>query len=230
MAKEKVLVLEDDEDILELISYHLIKAGFQVIAFASGEEAIKHIQQETPHIILLDIMLPDLSGIDICKRLKSTEKNKNIPIIFVSAKGSEEDVCKGLDLGADDYITKPFSVKILKARIESVLRRRRETIPSLHDSIKRDGLEIYPERHEVLLNGTKLELTLTEFKILHTMVRKPGWVFTRYQIVDAVHGSNYVVTDRSVDFQIVGLRKKLGEVGSNIETVRGVGYRYKENI
>ena len=228
MAKEKILVVEDDEDILELISYNLVKNGFQISATAYGEEAISLVVKEIPQLILLDVMLLDMNGLDVCRRIKGNDKTKDIPIIFISAKGAEEDICKGLELGADDYIVKPFSIKILLARIESVLRRRRQVIPAISDSIKTPDLEIYPEKHEVLLKGVKLELTLTEFKILHTLVRKPGCVFTRYQIVDAVHGSNHVVTDRSVDFQIVGLRKKLGDIGELIETVRGVGYRYKE--
>jgi two-component system phosphate regulon response regulator PhoB len=228
MAKEKILVVEDDEDILELISYNLVKNGFQISATAYGEEAISLVVKEIPQLILLDVMLLDMNGLDVCRRIKGNDKTKDIPIIFISAKGAEEDICKGLELGADDYIVKPFSLKILLARIESVLRRRRQVIPAISDSIKTPDLEIYPEKHEVLLKGVKLELTLTEFKILHTLVRKPGCVFTRYQIVDAVHGSNHVVTDRSVDFQIVGLRKKLGDIGELIETVRGVGYRYKE--
>ena len=228
MAKEKILVVEDDEDILELISYNLVKNGFQISATAYGEEAISLVVKEIPQLILLDVMLLDMNGLDVCRRIKGNDKTKDIQIIFISAKGAEEDICKGLELGADDYIVKPFSIKILLARIESVLRRRRQVIPAISDSIKTPDLEIYPEKHEVLLKGVKLELTLTEFKILHTLVRKPGCVFTRYQIVDAVHGSNHVVTDRSVDFQIVGLRKKLGDIGELIETVRGVGYRYKE--
>jgi two-component system alkaline phosphatase synthesis response regulator PhoP len=169
-----------------------------------------------------------MNGLDVCRQLKSNEKTKNIPIVFTSAKGEEEDICKGLELGADDYIVKPFSVKILIARIESVLRRSKQTLPSVVDVLKVNGIEIYPNKHEAFINGNKLELTLSEFKILHALLRKPGCVYTRYQIVNLVHGSNHVVTDRSVDFQIVGLRKKLGELGENVETVRGVGYRFKE--
>lgn len=229
MAKEKILVVEDDEDILELMSYNLIKKGYQISATGFGEEAISIVNKENPQLILLDIMLLDMNGLDVCRKIKSNDKTKNIPIVFTTAKGEEEDICKGLELGADDYIVKPFSVKILMARIESVLRRSKQILPTAKDYIKSNGIEIYPERHEVLINGNKLELTLTEFKLLHTLIRKPGCVFTRYQIVDAVHGSNHVVTDRSVDFQVVGLRKKLGEIGDCIETVRGVGYRFKEN-
>lgn len=230
MAKEKILVVEDEEDILELMSYNLVKKGFQVSATAYGEEAISLATSVNPQLILLDIMLLDMNGLDVCRRLKSSEKTKNIPIVFTSAKGEEEDICKGLELGADDYIVKPFSVKILLARIESVLRRSKQTIPSSDDVLKVNGIEIHPTKHEAFLKGVKLELTLSEFKILHALIRKPGCVYTRYQIVDLVHGSNHVVTDRSVDFQIVGLRKKLGELGENIETVRGVGYRFKEAL
>lgn len=228
MANEKVLVVEDDEDILELISYHLVKKGYQVSATNYGEEAISLINKDVPQLVLLDIMLVDMSGLEVCRRIKNNEKVKAISIIFISAKGEEDDICKGLELGADDYIVKPFSIKILLARIDSVLRRQKQIVPSLNATIKYGGLEINPIKHEAFINDKKLDLTLTEFKIVHTLVRKPGCVFTRYQIVDAVHGSNHIVTDRSVDFQIVGLRKKLGEIGNSIETVRGVGYRFRE--
>jgi two-component system alkaline phosphatase synthesis response regulator PhoP len=229
MAKEKILVIEDDEDILELITYNLVKNGYQVSATGYGEEAIRLIQNDQPNLILLDIMLLDMNGIEVCSRLKQDKKTNDIPIIFASAKGEEEDICKGLMLGADDYVVKPFSVKVLLARIESVLRRKRQIAPSETDVIKTENIEINPNTFEVFVKGNKLELTLTEFKILHTLVRKVGRVFTRYQLVDIVHGKNHIVTDRSIDFQIVGLRKKLGAIGELIETVRGVGYRFREN-
>ncbi len=228
MTKERLLVVEDEEDILELITYNLIKAGYQVSGMSQGEGVVSSVEQNQPHLILLDIMLPGISGLEICKKLKESEKTKNIPIIFVSAWGEEDDVCKGLDMGADDYIIKPFSLKVLLARVESVLKRRRRVIPERGVSLKVGEFEIFPDRHEVFVGGSRLDLTTTEFKILHSLVRRPGWVFTRYQIVDSVHGSNHVVTDRSVDFQLVGLRKKLGAFGDCIETVRGVGYRFKD--
>lgn len=228
MAKEKILVVEDEEDILELISFNLVKNGYQVSATGYGEEAVALIQKNQPHLILLDIMLLDMNGLEVCRRIKQDKNTSEIPIIFTSAKGEEEDICKGLTLGADDYVVKPFSVKVLLARIESVLRRKRQVAPSENDLIKTDDIEINPIKFEVFVKGNKLELTLTEFKIIHALVRKPGSVFTRYQLVDIVHGKNHIVTDRSIDFQIVGLRKKLGEIGDLIETVRGVGYRFRE--
>lgn len=228
MVKEKILVVEDDEDILELISYNLLKKGYQISSTTLGEEALSLANNDLPQLILLDIMLMDMNGLDICRQLKGGDKTKEILIIFISAKGEEEDICKGLELGADDYIVKPFSVKILLARVESVLRRRNKIVSGISDTLMIGQLEIYPEKYEAHLRGKKLDLTLTEFKILHLLARKPSCVFTRYQIVDAVHGSNHVVTDRSVDFQIVGLRKKLENTAECIETIRGVGYRFKE--
>jgi two-component system alkaline phosphatase synthesis response regulator PhoP len=228
MAKETILVVEDEGDILELIHYNLAKEGYQVIVASSGEEALTATASKVPNLIVLDLMLPGVNGLDVCKILKHDQKTQHIPIIMLTARGEEADIVAGLELGADDYITKPFSPKVLIARIRAVLRRK--TIVSREETatIKLHDLVIHPGRHEVLVGEKLIELTFTEFNILLFLARKPGWVFTRYQIVDAVHGDDYPVTERSVDFQIVGLRKKLGAAGSYIETVRGVGYRFKE--
>jgi len=227
MPAERILVVEDEEDILELITYNLTREGYRVTGAGSGEEALDMISQDPPDLILLDIMLPGKDGLEVCRKLKSDSRTARIPVIMVTAKGEEADVVVGLELGAEDYVSKPFSPRILIARIRAVLRRA-ETGPIEDEAdIMAENIVIRPGRHEVLVEGQPVQLTNTEFRILNFLVRRPGWVFTRYQIVDALHGSDYGVTDRSIDVQVVGLRKKLGKAGSLIETVRGVGYRFK---
>jgi two-component system phosphate regulon response regulator PhoB len=172
-------------------------------------------------------MLPGMDGLEVCKSLKREPLTKSIPIIFLSAKGEDSDVVIGLELGADDYIAKPFSPKVLVARVRRIIHRKKETSDNTA-VIRIQELIIHPGRHEVLVNGNAIYLTDTEFRILHFLARRPGWVFSRYDIVNGVRGENAIITDRSVDVQIVGLRKKLGHAGKCIETVRGVGYRFKE--
>ncbi len=228
MAKEKILIVEDEEEIRELINYNLIKSGFDTIQSDSGEEGLKKFVKYSPDLILLDLMLPGMDGLEFLRAIKNNAKNSPCQIIIVTAKGEEEDIVKGLELGADDYITKPFSPKILISRIRTVLRRKSKQTPDANDILKISDIVIHPGRHEVTINTTPIDLTFTEFKILHFLASRPGWVFTRYQIVDAIRGEEYPVTDRAVDVQIVGLRKKMGTYGELIETVRGIGYRFKE--
>jgi two-component system phosphate regulon response regulator PhoB len=228
MAKERILVVDDEEDILELVRFNLAREGYPVICTASGEESLKIVQKEHPDLIVLDLMLPGIDGLDVAKALKNDPKTRDIPIIMLTAKGEEADIVAGLELGADDYVTKPFSPRILVARVRAVLRRGALEVPEDESVLKVHNLLIHPGRREVLVNGEQAQLTFTEFGILNYLARRPGWVFTRSQIVDAVRGDDYPVTDRSVDVQIVGLRKKLGRSGKYIETVRGVGYRFRE--
>jgi two-component system phosphate regulon response regulator PhoB len=228
MAKKNILVVEDEEDILELVSYNLVREGYSVEGVHTGEEALAAVGRNLPDLIVLDLMLPGLDGLEVCRQLKSNPRAQQAPIIMLTAKSEESDIVTGLELGADDYITKPFSPKVFLARVRAVLRRRSRQVEDESSTLRVHDLTIHPGRHEVKLGDKKIDLTSTEFKILHFLARRPGWVFTRKQIVDAVHGMNYPVTDRSVDFQIVGLRKKLGEAGDYIETIRGVGYRFKE--
>ena len=228
MAKEKILVVDDEEDILELLRFNLSREGCQVSCASSGEEALRLVQSEIPDLVVLDLMLPGIDGLEVTRRLKSDPNTKHLPIVMLTAKGEEADIVTGLELGADDYVTKPFSPRILVARVRAVLRRKVKEAPEETSVIRIHDLIIDPRRHEVLVNGEPVVLTFTEFGILNYMARRPGWVFTRFQIVDAVKGEDYPVTDRSVDVQIVGLRKKLGPAGKYIETVRGVGYRFKE--
>ena len=231
MPKERILVVEDEEDILELVRYNLSREGYQVVCVTSGEETLKIAGSESLDLIVLDLMLPGIDGLEVAKRLKNDSKTRDIPIIMLTAKGEEADIVTGLELGADDYITKPFSPRILIARIRAILRRK-TTKTRIDDTsvIQIHELLIHPGRRRVSIKGEPIELTYTEFQVLYYLARRPGWVFTRSQIVDAVRGDDYPVTDRSVDVQIVGLRKKLGSCGKYIETVRGVGYRFKETV
>lgn len=226
MLSESILVIEDEEDLLELISYNLIRAGYQVSGETSGEEGLLKARLLAPNLVILDLMLPEISGLEICKSLKADPATQLIPIIIVSAKGEPEDIVQGLEQGAEDYLTKPFVPKVLLARVQSVLRRQK--INGTQATIQVHDITINPGRYEVFLRGSALELTLSEFRLLHFLASHRGWVYTRNQIVDAVRGEGYSVTERSVDVQIVGLRKKLGDSGSFIETVRGIGYRFKE--
>ena len=228
MAKEKILVVDDEEDILELLRYNLLREGYNVSCAASGEEALRLAQSEIPDLLVQDLMLPGIDGLEVTKILKNDSRTKDIPIVMLTAKGEEADIVTGLELGADDYITKPFSPRVLVARVRAVLRRKVKEYKEETPVLRIHDIVIHPGRHEVLVNDKPVQLTLTEFGILNYLARRPGWVFTRSQIMDAVKGEDYFVTDRSVDVQIVGLRKKLCNAGKFIETVRGVGYRFKE--
>jgi two-component system phosphate regulon response regulator PhoB len=228
MANEKILVVDDEEDILELVTYNLEKNGYAVSGVATGEEALRVARSELPALIVLDLMLPGVDGLEVCRILKGDPKTAHIPILMLTAKGEEADIVTGLELGADDYITKPFSPRILLARVRTALRRKAHVQTEEGTAVQIHELVINPGRHEVLVNGSPVELTHTELRLLYFLAKRPGWVFTRNQIIDAVHGEDYAVTDRSVDVFIAGVRKKLGPSGKYIETVRGVGYRFKE--
>jgi len=233
MMKKSVLIVEDDEDIRELVSYHLLKEGYQVASVASGEEALALAEAQPPDLILLDIMLPGMDGMAVCQKLRASPKAAATAIMMLTAKGEEADIIRGLNLGANDYVTKPFSPKVLVARIRAALRRGAVPAadpqqPDRGEVIEIHNLVIHSGRHEVRVAGEVVPLSSTEFRVLRFLAARPGWVFSRQQILDGVHGDNYAITDRAVDVQIVGLRKKLGSAGRYIETVRGVGYRFKE--
>lgn len=229
-ARADILIIEDEEDIRELVRYNLERERFKTNEAESGEEGVEKALKKHPDLILLDLMLPGKDGLDICRQLKQNDKTRDIPVVMMTARGEESDIVTGLELGAEDYIVKPFSPKVLVARVKAVLRRKQsDQSPSQEDVLSIYDLVIHPGRHEVTVKGKPVDLTASEFSILHCLARRPGWVFTRYQIVDAVHGEDYPVTERSVDVQIVGLRKKLKNAGEYIETVRGIGYRFKDN-
>jgi two-component system alkaline phosphatase synthesis response regulator PhoP len=232
MSKTRILVVEDEEDIAELIQFTLTREGFICDHEPDGANAVRAAQDLRPDLVLLDLMLPGSDGNTICKALRAHPDLGQTPVIMLTARGQESDMVRGLEHGADDYITKPFSPRLLCARIRAVLRRRGGAAPDTDDSprvIRRGPIEIFPGKHQVRLSGDTLELTYTEFALLNLLAGRPGWVFTRYQIVDAVRGEGYPVTERAVDVQVVGLRRKLGEAAAWIETVRGVGYRFRES-
>lgn len=227
--KKQILIIEDEEDIRELVRYNLEREGFRVSEAESGEDGLEMIPAKKPDLILLDLMLPGKDGLDICRELKRNEDTANIPVIMMTARGEESDIVTGLELGAEDYVVKPFSPKVLVARVKAVLRRKETVTAESEDGILHIyDISIHPGRHEVTVKGKPIDLTASEFSILEFLAKRPGWVFTRYQIVDAVHGEDYPVTERSVDVQIVGLRKKLKKSGEYIETVRGIGYRFRD--
>lgn len=227
----QILIIEDEPDIIELMKFHLQREGYTVGHTCDTQDIQTKVQTMQPQLIILDLMLPGVNGYDICKQLKQNPLTQPIPILIVSAKVEEADIVTGLELGADDYLNKPFSPRVLVARTRALLRRQASnpvteaptpTAPkSLHE------LSIDPQAHEVRYKGAPISLTTSEFKALSCLAENPGWVMSRYQIVEAIRGENYIVTDRTVDVLIVGLRKKLGDAGHLIETVRGVGYRLK---
>ncbi len=229
MSNETILIVDDEEDILELVRFNLARENYQLICASTGEDAMAIVKANLPDLIVLDLMLPGISGLEICRKLKADPRTEGVSIIMLTARGEESDIVTGLEMGADDYVTKPFSPKVLLARIHAILRRSAVSVDKDEEGRIRIGeLEIIPNRHEVLAKGKSVQLTFTEFKTLCALAKRPGRVFTRYQIVDAIRGEEYIVTDRSVDVQIVSLRKKLGDCGKYIETVRGVGYRFKD--
>jgi len=230
LNQPEVLIVEDEIEIADLIRLHSERDGLRTRVVHSGRDALREVGVRVPDVISLDIMLPDLDGLEVCRTLKTDPGTARIPIVIVSAKGEESEVVEGLELGADDYVTKPFSPRVLMARLRAVLRRRdAEPAPAGGTVVIRAGagteIELDPERHEVRAGGSRLDLTLTEFRLLGYLAQHPGFVRTRDQIVSAIRGEGTVLSSRAVDVHIASLRKKISDDGSLIETVRGVGYR-----
>lgn len=229
IPNKDILVVDDEEDILELVGYHLRQEGFKPVFATTGEEALQKMQKKKPMLVVLDLMLPGIQGIEVAKIMKAREELSDIPIIMLTAKSDEIDMVVGLEIGADDYVTKPFSPKVLMARIKAVLRRRLKREIDEDDQVIRIGeMSIYPHQYEVFVGGKRIQLTTTEFKILMCLAKRPNWVFSRSHIVDLVHGEDYAITERTVDVFIASLRKKLDSAATLIETVRGVGYKLKK--
>ena len=229
MSKARILVVDDEEDILELLRYNISKEGYDVISSENGEDALVAVKRHSPDLIILDLMMPGIDGLDVCKQLKAASETKAIPIIMLTAKSSESDIIVGLELGADDYISKPFSPKVLLARIKSVLRRTTgEATENNDEIIERQGISVHTAARNVLFNGKEINLTYSEFEIIYLLIKHPGRVFSRKQIMTAARGDDYLVTERAMDVQIVHLRKKLGDAGKYIKTVRGVGYKFDD--
>ena len=227
MTKEKIMVIEDEADILEVIRHNLARESYDVLTAEDGETAIKKIQTEMPDLILLDLMLPGIDGLEVCQRLKANAETRLIPIIMVTAKGEESDVVLGLGIGADDYITKPFSPKELIARVKAVLRRSRFAEEPVHrNRIKMGELSIDADRHEVRVEGKRISLTLREFRLLHFLAANKGRVYTRDNLLNRIAGDDVHIVDRNIDVHIRSIRKKLGRQRDLIETVRGIGYRF----
>jgi len=232
MPNELILVVDDERDIRELIEYNLKRERYEVQCVDSGESALTAVRNHKPDLILLDIMLPKRDGLDVCRTLKAEPATAGIPVIMVSAKGEEVDIVTGLELGAVDYVTKPFSPRVLLARVRAALRRSSAAADAESATgetpLRLHGILLDPTRREVTANGKDADLTRTEFDILQFLMRRPGWVFTRNQIIGSMHGTEHAVTARAVDVQVVSLRRKLGDAGEVLETVRGVGYKMKE--
>jgi two-component system phosphate regulon response regulator PhoB len=228
LSRKKILVIEDELDILEVIEFNLSREGYDVICASNGEEGLRKVREKQPHLVLLDIMLPGLDGIEVCKRLQADPQTKRIPVIMVTAKGEESDIVLGLGVGADDYIAKPFSPRELVARVKAVLRRGALQQEEVATRIEREGLVIDKARHEVLVDGETVTFTPTELRLLYFLASRPGRVFTREQILDRVLGEHVVVTDRNIDVHIRAVRQKLGRHRDLIETIRGLGYRFRD--
>ena len=226
----RILVVEDEADLLEAVSFALKKEGLTPIRASSGEQALERIEEATPDLVLLDLMLPGIDGIEVCRRLRSDERTARVPIIMVTAKAEETDAIIGLGVGADDYVRKPFGLKELVARVRAVLRRAEEPQDSEPRMLTAGELEVDPARHEVRISGRPVILTATEFRLLYPLVRNRGRVYTRAQLLDQSVGADVIVVERNIDVHVSALRRKLGELGLQIETIRGVGYRFSERM
>ena len=229
MNRRKIIVVEDEPDIVEVISYNLKREGYNVLAVDRGDESINLIRKQSPSLIILDLMLPGMDGLSVCRQLKSDPIVKDIPVIMISAKGEESDIVIGLEMGADDYLTKPFSPRELVARVKAVSRRGQFEESQSKERIVLQNLTIDVARHEVRVDDEMVSLTATEFKILHQLAAHPGRAFTREQLLNRVLGMGVVVVDRNIDVHIRSVRKKLGDAAQLIQTIRSVGYRILDN-
>ena len=229
MSRSKVVIVEDEPDIVEVISYNLKREGFQVASAGRGDDGLNLVRNQSPSLVILDLMLPGMDGLSVCQQIKSDPLTRDIPIIIVSAKGEESDVVIGLGLGADDYLAKPFSPRELLARVKAVLRRGPIREEQRKERIAVKGLVIDLARHEVRLGDNPLKLTATEFKLLYQLASQPGRAFTREQLLNRVVGEGVIVVDRNIDVHIRALRKKLGDRAEMIQTIRGVGYRFVDD-
>lgn len=222
-----VLVVEDEHDLQDLLRFNLEREGYSVMTADTGERALDLAQRAAPDLILLDLMLPGVDGLTVCKTLRAEAATASIPVVMLTAKGEEADIVLGLELGADDYITKPFSPRVLLARIGAVLRRGEDNSTD-NQVIRHDALVIDPSRHSASIGDETLVLTATEFKLLHVLVSHAGRVYTRQQLIETLHDEHTVVTERSIDVHVVSLRRKLTDMGTALQTVRGIGYRFAE--
>jgi DNA-binding response OmpR family regulator len=227
MAKTKILIIEDDRSLREVVAYNLGQAGYDVITASDGQDGLLQAQLKSPDIVLLDLMLPVVDGLDVCRRLRADAATREMLIVMLTAKAEESDELIGFSLGADDYVTKPFSVKVLLERIKALRRRRMgDAVPD--EVTKRQGVTVNRRRHQASIDDQPLPLTRSEFRLLDTLIRQPGRVFDRTELIDAALGEDTMVMERTIDVHIRALRRKLGEHADVIETVRGVGYRFRD--
>jgi two-component system phosphate regulon response regulator PhoB len=222
-----VLVVDDEKDVLELARYNLQKEGFDVVVARDGAAALQAAGRAVPDLVVLDLMLPGMDGLEVCRRLRAEPRTSRIPVIMLTAKASEADRVVGLEMGADDYVVKPFSPRELVARVKAVLRRSTPASESA-EVLRRADLVVDLSRHEVTWRGRPLELTPTEFRILHYLVARPGRVCARSDIIDGALERDAAITDRTIDVHVNALRRKLGKGGDRIETVRGFGYKFRD--
>jgi two-component system, OmpR family, phosphate regulon response regulator PhoB len=229
MTKPRVLIIEDERALTEVLTYNLQREGYETISAHDGQEGLRKAQTLLPDLIILDLMLPVLNGLEVCRELKAGERTRSILVVMLTAKAEETDQVVGFSLGADDYVTKPFSVKVLMQRLKALQRRREGSSEASNESSEHLGVRVDRVRHQAFVTGQALDLTPTEFRLLECLVRQPGRAFTRAQLMDAAIGDGAIVLERTIDVHIKTLRRKLGEpAGDYIETVRGVGYRFSE--
>ena len=226
---EKICIIEDEKDIIRLVSYNLTKEGYDVLSYESGEGAFEFVKSHQPDLVLLDIMIPVMDGFDVCKQLKMNQSTSVIPIIMLTAKTEDANIVTGLELGAEDYITKPFSIEVLIARVRTALRRSTRVVDHCDEVMDFGSLKLYPDRYEAYVNDDQVVFNHTEFKLLCCLPRQPGRVFSRSQIIDSMQGGSDFVTKRLVDVLLVSIRKKLGKRHHFVQTVRGVGYKFKSS-
>ena len=229
MPKSKILVIEDDRAISEILVYNLDKAGYEVTLAIDGRDGVNQAQLKLPDIVLLDVMLPIIDGVEVCRRLRSKPETSSAIIIMLTAKTEEADQLIGFSVGADDYVTKPFSVRVLMERIKALQRRKTAKLDDDNDVVTRAGITLDRRRYRVNVDGQLVELTKSEFRLLDTLIRQPGRAFDRTELIDSALGEDTLVLERTIDVHIRALRKKIGPNADAIETVRGVGYRFRED-
>jgi two-component system phosphate regulon response regulator PhoB len=228
MAQQSILIVEDEKPLVEVLTYNLKKEGFDVISASDGQSGLRKAQLHLPHLVVLDLMLPVMEGLEVCRQLRTDSRTSEIPILMLTARSEEVDEIVGFRMGADDYVSKPFKVKPLIQRIKALLRRT-QSAPAEQDVVVRCGVEMDRVRHRVTVDERPLEVTPTEFRLLLALIRQPGRAYSRHELMDACLGEDAAVLDRTIDVHIKSLRQKLGDRADVIETVRGVGYRFREN-
>lgn len=228
MSQQTILIIEDERSLVEVLTYNLQKEGYIVASATDGQDGLRRAMSLLPDLVLLDLMLPVIEGLEVCRQLRSSPRTKEIPILMLTARGEEVDEVVGFQMGADDYVTKPFKLKPLMQRIKALVRRKQQ-VDSETDVVTCHGVEIDRPQHKVSVGTEELKLTPTEFKLLWTLIRQPGRAFSRHELMESCMGDDTLVLERTIDVHVKSLRQKLGEKGDLVETVRGIGYRFKES-